>query len=284
MLKIISAGFNASIQDLGRIGFASIGVPVSGVMDQYATQLANHLLQNNKNDAVLEIPFATCKFLFEKESFVCITGADFSAKINNNQIQLQTVIKVNKGDLLSFGKRKYGVRTYLAISGGFQSEIKLKSRSFYTGITQDSILKKGMNLLYRKNNTLKTKSHSILKIQEKHFNVKELLCYEGPEYYLLSKSQKQELLSSQFTISDKNNRMGYQLQETIQNNLKSILTSAVLPGTVQLTPSGKLIVLMRDCAVTGGYPRVLQLSDTAINQLAQKQTRGKLFFKIIFIQ
>jgi allophanate hydrolase subunit 2 len=72
--------------------------------------------------------------------------------------------------------------------------------------------------------------------------------------------------------------MGYQLKEPIKNRLPQLLTSAVLPGTVQLTPSGKLIVLMRDCQVTGGYPRILQLSRKAINGLAQKSTGDTLQF------
>ena len=83
-----------------------------------------------------------------------------------------------------------------------------------------------------------------------------------------------------FTISSDNSRMGYRLNETIPNNFESMLTSGVLPGTVQLTPSGKLIVLMRDCQVTGGYPRVLQLSENAINILAQKTTGDQLRFVV----
>jgi len=65
-----------------------------------------------------------------------------------------------------------------------------------------------------------------------------------------------------------------------KNQLTPILTSGVLPGTVQLTPSGKLIILMRDCQVTGGYPRILQLTESGINSLAQKSTNDKLQFRI----
>ena len=72
--------------------------------------------------------------------------------------------------------------------------------------------------------------------------------------------------------------MGIQLKEPIQNNLPAILTSAVLSGTVQLTPYGTLIILMRDCQVTGGYPRVLQLPEEAINCLSQKTTNSQFHF------
>lgn len=75
--------------------------------------------------------------------------------------------------------------------------------------------------------------------------------------------------------------MAYQLDQTVKNNLTPIITSMVMPGTVQLTPSGKLIILMRDCQTTGGYPRIFQLSDTAMNILSQKFTGAMIKFKLL---
>ena len=77
------------------------------------------------------------------------------------------------------------------------------------------------------------------------------------------------------------NRTGFHLVEILENNLSQILTSAVLPGTVQLTPSGKLIVLMRDCQVTGGYPRILQLTEKSINIFSQKIAGDTFVFSIL---
>ncbi|WP_367183352.1 hypothetical protein [uncultured Aquimarina sp.] len=68
--------------------------------------------------------------------------------------------------------------------------------------------------------------------------------------------------------------------DTLKNDLESMLTSPVLPGTVQLTPSGKLIILMKYCQTTGGYPRVLQLTKDAINNIAQKRTGGQIRFEL----
>ena len=75
--------------------------------------------------------------------------------------------------------------------------------------------------------------------------------------------------------------MAYQLEDLLENNLEAIITSLVLPGTVQLTPSGKLIVLLRDCQTTGGYQRVLQLKESAMNIMAQKYTGSKINFKLV---
>lgn len=77
--------------------------------------------------------------------------------------------------------------------------------------------------------------------------------------------------------------MGYILNEKLKNNLTSMYSSGVLPGTVQLTPSGKLIILMSDCQVTGGYQRIFQLTENAINVLSQKTTGEYIYFKDISI-
>ena len=75
--------------------------------------------------------------------------------------------------------------------------------------------------------------------------------------------------------------MAYQLNESISGHKVSMLTSATLPGTVQFTPNGKLIILMKDGQTTGGYPRILQLTDKAISVLAQKKAGDLVLFKLI---
>lgn len=281
MIRVLKAGFYTTIQDLGRIGFAYIGVPVSGAMDGCSAQLANQILSNNKHDAVLEITFGNARFLFEEQQLICITGANFSPEINDVKVALNVPLEVQKGAVLSFGKQQYGVRTYVAVKGGLKTEKVLHSRSYYVGITKERILQKGMLLSVKKQRQFVGKTFSSVKINEAHFQSNRVCCYEGPEYHLLSEFQKEQLRKTTFTISKDNSRMGYRLEDAIKNDLPSMLTSAVLPGTVQLTPSGKLIVLMRDCQVTGGYPRVLQLSNYAIDILAQKTTGDQFTFELV---
>jgi len=280
MIKVLTPGFYTTIQDLGRVGFSHIGVPVSGAMDGYSAQLANQLLSNNKHDAVLEITFGNATFLFEEAQLICITGADFSPKINEERVALNVPLYVKKGAVLSFGKQHYGVRTYIAVNGGFKTEKVLRSRSYYPEITKERTLQKGMLLPVEKLHQFVGKTFSSVKINDSHFQSNKICCYQGPEYHLLSKSQRSAIQKAVFTISKDHSRMGYRLEESIENDLPSILTSAVLPGTVQLTPAGKLIVLMRDCQVTGGYPRVLQLTGAAIHILAQKTTGDSLVFSV----
>lgn len=280
MLKVIKSGFYTTIQDTGRKGFASYGVPVSGVMDLYSASLANYVLGNSLNAAVLEITYGNCSFLFEEDTLICVAGADFNASINTKRIALNRRVIVHKGDVFSLSTKNYGVRTYVAVLGGFQSEIAFSSRSFYKNITSNYLLKKGDCVPYEALEFQENKLLSSVKINKSHCKEKQLRCFEGPEFYLLNEKQKEELQDAKFSISNDHSRMGYRLNELLKNDLKSMLTSAVLPGTVQLTSSGKLIVLMRDCQVTGGYPRILQLQEEAISRLSQKTTNDIIRFNI----
>ena len=282
MIKIISPGILTSIQDLGRVGHAHFGVPTSGAMDKQSHQLANAILNNEKNAATLEITYGNVKFEFLQACEICITGANFSPEINGNTIALNKRVAFNRGAVFTLGKRVYGLRTYLAIQGGINSETIFGSRSFYKGITTKSNIKKGDIIeVFNPNKRTSSNNYSRFKVDLEHFNSSVIECFQGPEFDLLTDEQQKKLLNTQFTISPKNNRMGYMLTEKIENQLPSILSSGVLPGTVQLTPSGELIVLMRDCQVTGGYPRVLQLTESAINRLAQKTTGEKVIINLI---
>ncbi len=281
MVKVIKTGFYTSIQDLGRKGFQKYGVPVSGAMDHYSAKLANALLDNDESEAILEITMTGPTLQFTYETIICISGADISPMLNNRPIKLNTVVNIKKNDSVSFGKLNYGFRCYLAVYGGFQTDIVMNSRSMYKDITPQIVLTENTELSVLEYTNIKIKSNASIKVDTNHFTSKEIEVYKGPEFDLLTKKQQELLLSEEFTISKDNNRMAYQLLELLKNTLKPIITSLVLPGTVQLTPSGKLIVLMRDCQTSGGYPRVLQLKESSINMLSQKFTGNSIHFNLL---
>jgi biotin-dependent carboxylase-like uncharacterized protein len=281
MIKVLHPGFYSTIQDSGRIGFQQYGVPYSGVMDIYSAALANHTLGNKESASVIEMTMTGATLQFYYDTYICISGADMVAKINDTNIMLNKSIKIISGDKLTFGKLKKGFRSYLAVSGGFKTETIMNSQSMYKGITTQSRISKNDELKINSNTYYIDNKHALIKVNnELYFNDK-IEVFKGPEFELLSKNQQEFLFQMTFTISKDNNRMAYQLLETLDNSLEPIITSAVLPGTVQLTPSGKLIVLMRDCQTTGGYPRVLQLKESAINILAQKFTGNVINFKLV---
>tara|TARA_B100000497_G_scaffold38009_1_gene44620 strand:- start:1080 stop:1928 length:849 start_codon:yes stop_codon:yes gene_type:complete len=276
VIAILHPGIYCSVQDQGRFGHTKIGVPQAGCADAYAAKMANALLKNHEKDALLEITFGQGKFKFTSDTYICLTGGDFSPKLNGKLIKMQSVYFIKKDSVLSFGKRVYGARVYLSVQGGIQTETVYGSRSFFDGITQQK-LGKGAMLPILPIQKYADNNFSKVRVSEKHFTTIYLPCLKGPEFFKLNQEQQRKLFTP-FSISDDNNRVGYRLKESLKNNLSSILTSAVLPGTVQLTPSGKCIILLQDCQVTGGYPRILQLSEIAIARVSQKITGDKIQF------
>ena len=278
MIKVIDPGFYTSIQDKGRFGFQNYGIPVSGCMDENSAEIANQILGNLTSSALLELTMTGCSLEFKKDTIIAVTGSDMNAKLNSFSIQMYNKIDVKEGDLLSFGRFEYGFRTYIAFQGGIKSEKVMKSRSMYNGITKSFKIQKNDKIVLN-NSINKSRSTNQEKIQKLILS-NNIECYKGPEFHKLSKENKENLLKKQFSISNNHNRMGYILNEKIKNNIKPIITSHVMPGTVQLTPGGKIIILMRDCQTTGGYPRILQLTNNAINILSQKMTNSEIKFNI----
>lgn len=280
MLKVLSPGIYSTIQDFGRFRYQKYGVPYSGVMDKQAASYANIILGNLIENSVLEITMQGPKLQFNCNTSICISGANMSPKLNNKSVLNNEYISINKGDILSFGKLNKGFRTYLAVLGGFKTENVMQSYSMYQGITRKLRIEKGDILEIENHDKCIKNSYASLKVKDSYITSKEIEVYKGPEYDKLSEVQMEFLSNADFTISKDNNRMAYQLNETLENTLEPIITSLVKPGTVQLTPSGKLIVLMRDCQTTGGYPRVLQLKESSINTLAQKFTGQTVSFSL----
>ncbi|GAB1444570.1 MAG: biotin-dependent carboxyltransferase family protein [Cyclobacteriaceae bacterium] len=283
-VEVISPGLYSSIQDRGRFGFRKYGVPVSGVMDEQSASLANHLLNNPLESALMEITMTGPKLLFSVPTQIVISGADISPQLNGVTIPLNKAIVVNQGDLLSFGSLRYGLRCYLAVKGGFQTERILNSRSCFAPVTSDSTIKSGDQFQIKHYNNHENHFSSV-KVEESHFSSINLVCTKGPEFDLLNPKEKEIIFNTILSVSNDNNRMGYRLEGNAFQYPSdyNMLTSAVLPGTIQLTPSGNLIALMKDCQTTGGYPRILQLLRNGVNILAQKKATDNISFTPIDI-
>ena len=279
MLKILKSGFFTTVQDLGRFGYRDKGVPVSGAMDKHTVAILNKLLENKKDAAVLEITMTGPTLEFQEDTYISTGGAEMPKVLNNEIIQDYKVYKVKKGDIVSYQKLEKGFRAYLAVKGGFQSPEILGSKSFYSPLTSKMFLKGNDTVPYNVSVSFQPKIQGI-KI-ESYLEDKIIEVFKGPEYHILSKKHLELLFLKTFAIAKENNRMAYQIEDTIEGHSISMLTSATLPGTVQLTPSGKLIILMRNGQTTGGYPRILQLSEKSVSILAQKKFGDKISFRLM---
>ncbi|MDP2089754.1 MAG: biotin-dependent carboxyltransferase family protein [Flavobacteriaceae bacterium] len=281
MIKVLQAGLYTSVQDMGRFGYRNIGVPVSGIMDSISAGFANALLNNDKNDAVLEITMHGPSLEFTLSTTIIITGAEMNPALNNIPVLNYKLYHINKGDLLTFGRLTKGLRCYLGVVGGFKTVNVLNSRSFYAGITLKGFLQKNDTIGYNKEIAHKNVTNPVISNKIQFFETAVIEVFKGPEFELFTSQEQKKLLSNMHTVSNQINRMGYRLEEVNVPHTKSIITSPVLPGTVQLTPSGQLIILMKDAQTTGGYPRVFQLTEKSIDIMAQKKTADTFNFKLL---
>ena len=136
MIKIIKSGLYSSVQDKGRVGIQSYGVPYSGSMDSFSSDLANKILNNSEDAAVIEITMVGPVLEFNNETVISITGANLSPLLNNKIIKMYEPVIIKANDLLSFGGLKSGLRAYIAILGGFKTEKVYGSRSMFKNFTK----------------------------------------------------------------------------------------------------------------------------------------------------
>jgi allophanate hydrolase subunit 2 len=102
VIVILHPGIYCSVQDQGRFGHTKIGVPQAGCADTYAAKMANVLLKNHEKDALIEITFGQGEFKFTSDTYICLTGGDFSPKLNGKLIKMQSVYFIKKDSILSF--------------------------------------------------------------------------------------------------------------------------------------------------------------------------------------
>ena len=118
MIKVIQTGLFTTIQDGGRHGYRNIGIPTSGFMDQESAWAANKIVDNDREESLIEITLKGPTLLFNNNCTISITGGDFSPLINDMPIKMYKSINVKLGDTLKINNTKNGARCYLAISGG----------------------------------------------------------------------------------------------------------------------------------------------------------------------
>jgi antagonist of KipI len=298
-LRIIKAGLQDTIQDLGRYGWQHLGINPAGVMDKYAASLANYLAGNQAHEAVLELHFPASSFFFEEAAWIAITGAEFTATINGDVVAINQPILVNRFAILQFHRQQKGARVYLAIQGGMQLNKWLGSSSTHLKVKAGGM--HGTALQRDEEIPLLSNKIFSASLQEKEFKQlpwiantnwgdtakpNEIYVLPGIEWEWLTTEAKEQQFYQSFTISHQSDRMGYHLsgEPLPVINHPEVISSAVNFGTVQLLPTGQLIILMADHQTTGGYPRVAHVISAHLSKLAQLNAGQQLYFKLVNMQ
>lgn len=294
-ITVLKQGIADTIQDLGRFGHQQYGINPTGAMDIVAAKVANFLVGNAANEAVIELHFPASTFQFNTDAIIALSGANFNATINDEPIAINTPIIVAANSILRFTKLFSGVRCYLAIGFGFaldkwlgsySTNLKANAGGYYGRLLQKNDAIK-LNTTANFTKLLQGGASVAMQWQADVTNLysatNTIQIIAGNEYELLCEASSEILTNSGFTITAKSDKMGYQLHG-IPLQLRqpfSLISTAVTRGTVQLLPSGELIVLMADHQTIGGYPRVAQIAQVAMPKLAQIKVHQLITFSLI---
>ncbi|HWB28056.1 MAG TPA: biotin-dependent carboxyltransferase family protein [Chitinophagaceae bacterium] len=272
-IRIVKQGLLDTMQDAGRYGYQHWGINPGGAADNVSHTVANVLAGNNTTEAVIELHYPACAIQFEEDALVALSGANFSPVINGEPVPLNTPIIVNSSSILEFTKPGGHLACYLSINGGFKLDPWLGSYSTNTragaGGYKGRKLKAGDVLFFKKNQDFSPilKGNAFLPLGWKAAvpvmfpKRQSIRVSAGNEYDLLCGASKDILVHSAFTVTPDTDRMGCRLSGIpLQIDMHGSLVSAgVTAGTIQLLPSGQLIILAADHQATGGYPRIAHI-------------------------
>lgn len=285
-LLVEKSGPLSLIQDFGRFGLAHIGVTQGGPVDDYAYSWANHLLGNVVNCAAIEITLGNACFVALNNCHLAICGGDLNAKIDGEPISNWSDFTLKKGQKLQFGVAKNGLRSYLAVKGGFDIAQHLGSAST---VTRESLggydsnggaLKAGDILPFFPHNLPKHKPRLMTFRFKPDYNLPiKLRVIEGYQNEDFDEDARQAFYSNAFTISPDSNRMGYRLEgNKIKPPYEGVLSEGIALGSIQVPNDGNPIVLLNDHQTIGGYPKFGCVARIDLPRLAQAKPGQKVNF------
>lgn len=304
-ITVIKPGLLVTLQDNGRYGYGQYGISPAGAMDSFAYCIANRLVGNEDEQAVLEITWSGFAMEFHHSLWIAITGGDLTPTIDGQRVPMWRPVLVKAGSCLSFQQPVTGCRAYLAVSGGFDVPILMQSYSTYLragiGGFEGRALKKGDVLSVRPSriplNPPRRFLHEYDGFSAVRWSVsasgyaysnpeKEIRVLKGRQFDDFDEPSQHALFRECFTITPQSDRMGYRLagpRLQVSHSIEYISEAAAL-GTVQVPADGQPIILMADRQTLGGYPKIAQIASVDMSMLAQLPAGGKIRFKEVSLQ
>jgi KipI family sensor histidine kinase inhibitor len=288
-IEVLDAGALTTVQDLGRYGFQRYGVPVSGAMDAFALRIANLLVGNLEGAAALELTITGPQLLFLDNAVIAVAGADMQPRVDHLAAPTWQAFSVSKDAVLSFRGLRAGARAYLAIAGGIDVPVVLRSRSTYLrshfGGFEGRALRPGDRLsrgAVPETIEARQMPTSWLPIYLASHRVRVVL---GPQDAAFTSRGVQTLLSSAYTIGSQSDRMGYRLEgPRIEHRTGADIVSDGTPaGAVQVAGDGMPLILLADRGTTGGYAKIATIISVDLPRLAQSQPGDRVFFDAVSV-
>jgi biotin-dependent carboxylase-like uncharacterized protein len=267
IVEVVRAGPLTTVQDLGRPGFAHLGVPRAGALDGPALRLANRLVGNAPEAAGLEVTAGGCALRLPVAGTVALTGAWAPLSVAGRPAGFGLPVPVPAGALVKVGRAVHGVRSYLAVGGGIEVEAVLGSRSTDTlsGLGPPP-LRDGDTLPLGRPTEPSTVDFVPWRPPPATLALRIAL---GPRADWFTAEAVAALLGTAYTVSPVSNRVGARLSgaalaRAVAGELPS---EGVVLGAVQVPASGQPLIFLADHPTTGGYPVIAVVDD--VTPLAQ---------------
>ena len=301
MIRILKPGLLTSVQDLGRPGFQQYGIVVGGALDTFAARVANAIVGNDENAAVLEMAQTGPDVQFTEDTVIAWTGGDFAATIGAEPLPRDRAVRVAAGETVSFGVASGGLRAWLAIAGGIDVPLVMGSRTTYRranlGGHEGRPLRAGDEL---KTFALPDTARALLRAlpaggrratmwtvrpdtMGKPAPAGTVRAVPGPEWEWFTDGAQRDFFSADWTATREADRMGVRLQGPALTMVKprEMISAAVNTGVVQVPPAGQPIVLLPSRQSVGGYPRLVAVAGVDIGRFAQLRPGEKVRFQKI---
>jgi len=288
-LEIIKAGTYTTVQDAGRLGLAHLGVPVSGFMDYQAAHLANWMVGNQPNEAILEITWTGIELISHVNCAMAIAGAEFICVVNDKPVNTDAVIHLKAGDHFQMQRLMVGVRAYLAVAGGLGVEPVAGSCSTLAVAQLGGLDGRQLHAGDRLNVSANGLTHGRKKPAWKKIKAQKIhvvRAIPGPEFDWLEPGEIRKAFGQAYQLSHHSDRQGFRLKsEPIVSIKKSHLqSSGLVAGSLQVTPDGQTILAMHDAQTIGGYPRILVVNQDELHKLAQIRPGEDIYFFVAIAQ
>jgi biotin-dependent carboxylase-like uncharacterized protein len=275
MIEVLAPGPLTTVQDLGRPGFASLGVGRSGAADRGALRLANRLVGNPEDAAGLEVTLGGLDVRFAAATTIALTGAPCPVEVGGRQGFVNGPIRVRPGDRLVLGAPARGLRTYLAVRGGIDVPPVLGSRStdVLAGLGPERVAAGARLPIGRPAGPPPAVDLAPVAALPAEFRLRTL---PGPRADWFTPAARAEFGTVTYTVSTQSNRIGLRFDGPPLGRAAGeaeLPSEGMVRGAVQVPPDGRPVLFLADHPVTGGYP-VIGVVDPADLDLAAQARPG----------
>jgi antagonist of KipI len=287
-IRVAKPGFSTTVQDLGRYGYAHLGISPAGAADSLSFRIANILVGNDANTPALEMTLLGATLEFEGSAVIAITGANCECKTGEDRVPANTAVELPAGTVLHCGNMTTGARTYLAAQGGLDVPLVMGSASTFVaarfGGFHGRRLQKGDLLPVGKHDALRVRVLCPGALDRLHGEAR-LRVTKGAQQDWFSPEALEKLCSNTYVVSEQSDRTGLRLKgEAVQPRERAeLLTDGIPLGAIQVPQDGQPIILFVDQQTTGGYPKIANVIAADMHRVGQLRPRDEVRFAEVTI-